>query len=316
MARRSNPSDPETLRKKLLDLIVNFEKKLLEKDLRTKVIALVPAYHVLRDLGSSLIPVEEARSARNRILAYFRHYPGAVISGEEISVIAGINDWPRRVRELRVEFGWPIATGVTINEILKEAREAEQMEEIKVLEQMSPDDYILLEDRQDRDAAYRWKLANDIRKQDIGARDKILHFLRENVGVPVSGEEISYVANIIDWPRRVRELRTEYGWPVVTKQTGHPDLPVGVYLLEIDRQAPAHDRKIPDPVRTAVLRRDNYQCLHCHWHIEEWNKADPRTLELHHKKHHAKGGENTKDNLITLCNICHDDIHRKERGSS
>lgn len=315
MARRSKPANPETLRKELLELITNFEEKLLENDLRSKVIALVPAYRVLRDLGSSLIPVEEAKSARDRILAYFRHYPGAVISGEELSVVAGINDWPRRVRELRVEYGWPIAIGVTINEILKEANEAGQTEEIKALEQMSPDDYILLEDKQDRDAAYRWKLANDIRKQKISARDKILLFLRENIGVSVSGEEISYVANITDWPRRVRELRTEYGWPVVTKQTGRPDLSVGVYLLEMDRQAPVHDRLIPDPVRVAVLGRDSYQCLHCGWHINEWNKADPRILELHHKKHHAKGGDNTEENLITLCNICHDEVHRKGRGS-
>ncbi len=315
MARRSKPANPETLRQELLELITNFEEKLLENDLRSKVIALVPAYRVLRDLGSSLIPVEEAKSAKDRILAYFRHYPGAVISGEELSVVAGINDWPRRVRELRVEYGWPIVTGVTINAILKEANEAGQTEEIKALEQMSSDDYILLEDKQDRDAAYRWKLANDIRKQKISARDKILLFLRENVGVSVSGEEISYVATITDWPRRVRELRTEYGWPVVTKQTGRPDLPVGVYLLEMDRQAPVHDRLIPDPVRCAVLRRDSYQCLHCGWHINEWNKADPRILELHHKKHHAKGGDNTEENLITLCNICHDEVHRKGRGS-
>jgi hypothetical protein len=315
MARRSKPANPETLRQELLELIINFEKKLLEDDLRSKVIALVPACRVLRDLGSSLIPVEEAKSARDRILAYFRHYPGIVISGEELSVVAGINDWPRRVRELRVEYGWAITTGVTINEILKDADEVGHTEETKALEQMSPDDYILLEDRQDRDAAYRWKLANDIRKRKISARDKILLFLRENVGVSVSGEEISYVATITDWPRRVRELRTEYGWPVVTKQTGRPDLPVGVYLLEMDRQAPVHDRLIPDPVRVAILRRDSYQCLHCGWHINEWNKADPRILELHHKKYHAEGGDNTKENLITLCNICHDDIHRKERGS-
>jgi len=83
----------------------------------------------------------------------------------------------------------------------------------------------------------------------------------------------------------------------------------------MDRQAPVHDRLIPDPVRVAVLRRDAYQCQHCTWHIDEWNKADPRILELHHKKHHADGGDNTAENLITLCNICHDEIHRKERSS-
>ena len=41
------------------------------------------------------------------------------------------------------------------------------------------------------------------------------------------------------------------------------------------------------------------------------NPSDPRHLELHHVKAHVKGGENTETNLTTLCNICHDDRHRK-----
>jgi hypothetical protein len=39
---------------------------------------------------------------------------------------------------------------------------------------------------------------------------------------------------------------------------------------------------------------------------------DPRKmLELHHKKHHKDKGENTVDNLETVCNVHHDEIHRK-----
>ena len=37
----------------------------------------------------------------------------------------------------------------------------------------------------------------------------------------------------------------------------------------------------------------------------------PRFLELHHKRHHVKGGNNSEDNLLTLCVKCHDDLHRK-----
>ncbi|HFQ9141947.1 TPA: HNH endonuclease [Enterobacter cancerogenus] len=33
---------------------------------------------------------------------------------------------------------------------------------------------------------------------------------------------------------------------------------------------------------------------------------------MHHIEHHADGGENTLDNLITLCNACHDDVHRRK----
>lgn len=40
-----------------------------------------------------------------------------------------------------------------------------------------------------------------------------------------------------------------------------------------------------------------------------WNKDDPRHLEVHHLEHHVDGGGNDEDNLITVCNICHDAVH-------
>ena len=113
----------------------------------------------------------------------------------------------------------------------------------------------------------------------------------------------------------MRELRTEEGWPISTKQTGNPTLPVGVYVLEEDRQTPAHDRRIPDPVRREALRRDNYTCQNCGWSPHIWNRSDPRFLELHHKQHHAAGGTNELDNLVTLCNVCHDDLHRRTQAT-
>src|SRR5207249_3403481 len=158
----------------LVDLLTDFKALLATPNLRAKVQALVPAFHLLRDLGCSLIPRNLAASARQRILYYFQKYPQTVIPGEELMVVAGIGEWARRVRELRTELGWPIAT----------------------------------------------------------------------------------------------------------KSTGRPDLPVGAYVLEADRQTPAHDRQIPDPVRCAVLQRDNYECVHCHWRHEKWNRSDPRHLEL------------------------------------
>ena len=111
----------------------------------------------------------------------------------------------------------------------------------------------------------------------------------------------------------MRELRTEEGWPIVTKNAGRGDLPVGVYVLEEDRQAYEHDRKIPDDIRVAVLTRDNFSCVECGWKRAMLSREDPRNmLELHHKKHHKDGGENTAENLETLCNVCHDKKHRKD----
>ena len=51
----------------------------------------------------------------------------------------------------------------------------------------------------------------------------------------------------------------------------------------------------------------------CGWSHDEWNPSDPRHLELHHIKHHVKGGENVEGNLKTLCTVCHDKVHRREK---
>src|SRR5579883_2962128 len=112
LPRRSQPNDkPEHLRHELVELLTNFAIQLQLDDLRPKVIALIPAFQKLRDLGCSLIPMGDTSSARDRILAYLLKYPFQIIDGEELAVISGIGEWARRVRELRVEYGWWIYSG-------------------------------------------------------------------------------------------------------------------------------------------------------------------------------------------------------------
>ena len=320
MARRSRPhSKPAVLVKELQSLLKDFSSELSNPDLRVKVRALIPSFHKLRDLGSSLIATEDAQSGRERIIAYLRRYVGIIIDGDELMVVSGIGEWARRVRELRVQFGWSIYSGSTFKDIA-----VEDPDEISGFENsfgidpltLSTDQYILTSDIQDRDAAHRWHVLNVIRRKKISVKDKIIEYLRENVGKPVTGEELKYLAkDRTEWARRTRELRTEDGWPVATKQTGRSDLPVGTYLLEQDRQAAVHDRRIPDPVRVAVLKRDKFKCTTCNWDRSITSPEDPRRfLELHHVLHHRHKGSNTKDNLITLCNVCHDEVHRTEKG--
>jgi hypothetical protein len=303
----------EEISKKLHDLLGAFEKELKSDNLRAKVLSLVPCFYNLRDLGKSLIPSSIAKSARDRILHYFIKYPKVVISGDELLVVSGIQEYARRIRELKVQFGWSIASGLTANQMAEENEYHEYPFSNIDAKSMGPSDYVLLSTVQDRDAAHRWNLANQIRRENISVRDKILKYFRMNVGQKVTGEELKYLAkDRSEWARRVRELRTEYGWPVVTQNTGRPDLEVGIYLLEADRQSPEHDRYIPDPVKRQVLRRDGYQCSNCKWSHQDGNRSDPRHLELHHKKPHVKGGKNTESNLITLCTICHDETHREK----
>src|SRR5256886_5429457 len=207
-------------------------------------------------------------------------YSFIVIAGEELAVVSGISEWARRVRELRVQFGWPILSGITAKQMAEEGEFPLPGVDVG---KMKVDDYVLVAKTEDRDAAHRWNVANVIRREKgIGVREKILEYLKENVGKPVTGEELRYVANDKkEWARRVRELRTEQGWTVLTKPTGRPDLPVGVYVLESLRQLPAHDRNIPDDVRVAVLTRDNNRCTKGAWHRGMATHTEPTTtMEL------------------------------------
>lgn len=310
MAKHAKPGDPEKYRRKLVELLEHFETYLKNSELRTQVLKLIPAVALLQNLGASLIQGPNIGSARARILEYMKKYAGTVLSGDELRIVAGISEYARRVRELRVEHGWRILSGMTLKNM-----EPEELGDLfdSRKPNLKPDQYILVSIRQDTEAAYRWNVANDIRKKkDTGVRDKILQYFRAFVGKEISGEELRYVANDkTEWARRTRELRTEFGWPVVTRFTGRPDLPVGIYVLEEDRQAPEHDRKIPEAEYRAVLVRDNYTCRDCGWTHAQWNRSDPRHLEVHHIKRHVDGGSNTADNLTTLCNICHDTRHRR-----
>ena len=301
----------EEIRRKLQKLIENFEAELQTGSLRDKVLKLIPCFKQLRKLGKSLIEEDDISSARDRILFYLKGYNRRIINGNEMMVVSGIQDYPRRIRELRVQFGWSIVSGKTAKEMAAEKDFNISGENVA---SMKPSDYILLSTKADRDAAYRWNIANTIRRKKKSVSNKLLDFFKENVGKEITGEELRYIAKgKTEWARRVRELRTEQGWPVVTKNTGRPDLDVGVYLLEADRQSPVHDRVIPDPVKRKVLRRDKYTCQKCGWSHDMWNRSDPRHLELHHKKHHVDGGKNDEENLITICTVCHDEIHSKQQ---
>ncbi len=62
-----------------------------------------------------------------------------------------------------------------------------------------------------------------------------------------------------------------------------------------------------------LLRRDGDKCRFCAWAHDEWNPFDPRHLELHHIEHHVKGSVNIEGNLKTLCIVCHNKVHQRDK---
>ena len=286
-----------------------------DANLRERVRSLLPVLHELRSLGKGLMPGNADVSGRDRILRYLQLYPLTVIEGDELLLISGIGDWARRVRELRVQLGWRIFSGVTFKEMAADTPEAAH--ELAAVLNINPaklrsDHYILTAVEEDREAAHRWNLLNSIRKlKDVSVKERMLRYLQQNVGKPVTSEELRYLArNKSEWARRTRELRTEDGWPVFTSMQGRPDLALGTYILDEDRQGPVHDRRIRDEVRIKVLERDGFACTACGWTRDKAQPDDRRTrLEPHHLVNHINKGSNEAENLITLCNVDHDLVH-------
>jgi hypothetical protein len=141
--------------------------------------------------------------------------------------------------------------------------------------------------------------------KETSARDRILSYLRENVGQKVTSKELSQVAGISEFARRIRELRHECGGWKISTGFNRPDLKPDEYLLESLEQKPVYERMNAE-IWARVLKRDNFTCQNC-----GWKKGDPQTnnrkfLEVHHKNPVRAQGEPTEDNLVTLCNVCHD----------
>lgn len=307
----SKDNEQAALIKEAIDRLNAFHNE-SENDstIRTRVRAVQEVFLLLRRLGKTLIPGMSARSARDRILAYLRANVGVVIDGEELQVVAGINQYARRIRELRVQGGWPIASGIAVRE--QWASELIDSDSTVSIPELEVDQYILLFDRQDRAAAARWKVANTIRRGPGGVRQKLLKYFRTYVGEKLTVDELRYVANYkSEWARRVRELRTEEAWPIVTRNSGDPSLPNGIYMLAEDRQGKPHDRHISMLTRKEVQRRDSGSCrwVGCGWPTG-FPDSDQRFLEVHHIRQHVDGGEATPENLVTLCNLHHDEVHR------
>lgn len=66
-------------------------------------------------------------------------------------------------------------------------------------------------------------------------------------------------------------------------------------------------------LRDKVLERDNHRCQACGRTIEEISMSGKKlSLQCHHKsyQHVGKNNEEEFNDLITLCNICHNAMHK------
>ncbi|MFI8238537.1 HNH endonuclease [Streptomyces sp. NPDC085866] len=222
------------------------------------------------------------KSGRDAILLYLRKHVGQSVPADALAGVACIAEWARRVRELRVEYGWPIESGITRDD-------------------MPHDHYVLTADQPDEELAERWRLAKYARGLKAGGKIKMLTYLQTISPQPADKDLLSYIAGIKSYARRIRELEEE-GWQVVSS-IDDPTLPPGSYRLPtLDKRPPRVREAIK--LRYEILERDNKTCQDC-----GRIPGQGVSLQVHHILPVHQGGMNDRDNLVTLCSECHGGRH-------
>jgi len=146
--------------------------------------------------------------------------------------------------------------------------------------------------------------------REPGSKEKIRRFLRAHVGQVVTSHEIQDAAgpSVTEWARRVRELREQEGWKILT-QNDSASLKPGQYLVEEippPKSAVAFASGISAKLRAQVLDRNGFTCQMCGLSPGEIDPDTGRKVRLHvgHIKDKSLGGKDELSNLRALCSTC------------
>ncbi|MBA3724980.1 MAG: HNH endonuclease [Armatimonadetes bacterium] len=143
-----------------------------------------------------------------------------------------------------------------------------------------------------------------------GSKQRIREYLLAHVGEVVTSHQLRDAAgsNVSEWARRVRELREDEGWQILT-HNDTIELSPGQYIL---KEAPTPNegivfgRPISAKLRAEVLDRNGFTCQMCGLTPGDIDPDTGRTVRLHigHIKDKNLGGKDELSNLRALCSTC------------
>lgn len=144
----------------------------------------------------------------------------------------------------------------------------------------------------------------------IGSKERIRQFFLLNIGKVVSSIELRDAAGagVSEWARRVRELREDEKWPIVTHHD-RAELKPGQYILTgppPEKEGVVFSRPISAKLRAEVLDRNGFTCQMCGLTPGDIDPATGRKVRLHigHIKDKSLGGRDELSNLRALCSTC------------
>ena len=144
-----------------------------------------------------------------------------------------------------------------------------------------------------------------------GSKQLILDFFLANIGIVVSSREIQAASGgAVEWARRVRELRNEEGFQILSHKD-RANLKPNQYLLETTKRLPSFKRNISKETRAWVLERNGYTCQMCGTAAGDQDPfGGDRTVRLTmgHVIDKSKGGDDSPQNLRAVCTNCNEGL--------
>lgn len=144
-----------------------------------------------------------------------------------------------------------------------------------------------------------------------GSKQLILEFFLRNIGKVLESKDIQKASGgAVEWARRVRELRNQDGYQILSHRD-RLNLKPNQYLLETIERLPAFSRGISRETRAWVLERNGYTCQMCGVAAGD---PDPiggnRTVRLTmgHIIDKSKGGDDSPQNLRAVCTNCNEGL--------
>jgi hypothetical protein len=144
--------------------------------------------------------------------------------------------------------------------------------------------------------------------KEPSSRDRLRFYFLAHIGIILDSGTLRSVANTSEWARRVRELRNEEGYQILT-HNDRSDLSPGQYVLESATPIPAFAREISKETRAYVLDRNGFTCQMCGAVAGEQHPYDPaRKTRLHigHIVDKSMGGSDNPANLRAICSVCNE----------
>jgi hypothetical protein len=143
------------------------------------------------------------------------------------------------------------------------------------------------------------------------SKQLILAFFLDNLGKVLESRDIQAASGgAVEWARRVRELRNEEGYQILSHKD-RADLKPNQYLLETKKRSPAFKRNISKETRAWVLERNGYTCQMCGVAAgdpDPFNSSRTVRLTMGHIVDKSKGGEDTPQNLRAVCTNCNEGL--------